>query len=243
MNQSIKVIRCLVILISLMIFVNQKAFTQELIKTKTIPSYYYLGKNLKLNVKYLMYDSTKVEKRTYYNGKLFELITFKYDKDSLIRHGKTIENDTAGRMMSKSNYENGKINGPVFQYYWISGQIRGVKIYDNGVLDGKFFNFYSNGNVKIEGQLEEGLKTGIWKYYYKNGYLQAIGKFAKTNNKAWKRDSIPFKFFSDTCQTSNFTPHDLKYKSIEPQLKKGLWRFYDCKGKMIGKHNYREYNE
>lgn len=233
----------MVILLFLIAITNQNAFGQEVIKRDTIPAYYFVDEYLTITVEYVMYDSSKVEKRMYNydNGELFRLETFKYVGDSLIHHGQTISNYPDGRLWSKSRYKNGKRSGKTYKYYLDNGQIEGISNFKNGVIDGKYFRFYPNGNVQIEGQFDKGWKSGVWKYYYENGYLQAIGEFARIRNESWTKDSIPFSYYSDTCKTSNYTPWYLKNGTIAPELKKGIWRFFDCKGRLIGTHDY--YNE
>lgn len=43
--------------------------------------------------------------------------------------------------------------------------------------DGVWKYFYSNGNIKEEGNYKDGLKDGIWKYQNENGCLKSEGSY------------------------------------------------------------------
>ena len=36
---------------------------------------------------------------------------------------------------------------------------------------------YSDGKISAVGKYADGKKTGVWKYYFRNGRLRATGKF------------------------------------------------------------------
>lgn len=44
----------------------------------------------------------------------------------------------------------------------------------NSKIDGYFESFYDNGKKKITGNYKNGIKDGIWKYYYENGQLKKV---------------------------------------------------------------------
>ena len=51
-----------------------------------------------------------------------------------------------------------------------------------GIIDvGKSYSkeYYSNGNMKAEGWINNSLKEGYWKFYYRNGKLQKEGHISK----------------------------------------------------------------
>ena len=41
----------------------------------------------------------------------------------------------------------------------------------------KVLEYYPDGKKKLEGELVNGERHGIWKYYYKNGFLWSEGKY------------------------------------------------------------------
>jgi len=41
----------------------------------------------------------------------------------------------------------------------------------------RYLEYFSNKRISIEGQLDNGLKTGIWTYFHDNGTLKARGLF------------------------------------------------------------------
>ena len=57
--------------------------------------------------------------------------------------------------------------------------------YKDGLKDGLWTYWYKNGVKKREGTFKDGLKDGLWTYRYKNGYKRCDGTF-----KDGKEDGI-----------------------------------------------------
>lgn len=49
--------------------------------------------------------------------------------------------------------------------------------FKDGYVEGEYFEFYSNGQIKMKGQFNAGLQIGNWQYFYKNGQLNIERKF------------------------------------------------------------------
>lgn len=49
--------------------------------------------------------------------------------------------------------------------------------YKNGVLDGSYKEFYTTGELKVEGVYDKGLRERVWKIYYKTGKIKTKGKY------------------------------------------------------------------
>ena len=48
---------------------------------------------------------------------------------------------------------------------------------DDEPYTGKVFDFYENGQKKLDGRYRKGLMTGKWTYYHKNGQISEQGSF------------------------------------------------------------------
>jgi len=48
-----------------------------------------------------------------------------------------------------------------------------------GLKTGEFILYYPSGQVQAQGNFEKGLRSGIWKYFFKNGKLEREIKFTK----------------------------------------------------------------
>lgn len=71
---------------------------------------------------------------------------------------------------------------PAIPYKFINPQYKIVtKIFTYYVegLDGGYKEFYTNGNIKIEGIYHGGTKIGKWTYYKKNGKVKKIIQYQK----------------------------------------------------------------
>ncbi|MDO1449395.1 hypothetical protein Q0590_24175 [Rhodocytophaga aerolata] len=64
-----------------------------------------------------------------------------------------------------------------FKDYYSSGQVAVEGSYLNNLLQGSYKAFYGNGQLKESGQWQQGYKTGEWKYWYENGQLKKVIRF------------------------------------------------------------------
>lgn len=60
-------------------------------------------------------------------------------------------------------------------------------------LQGNFIKYFTNGQIEIIGKYEEGIRIGIWKFFYKNGNIKKIidfndGKYIPTLNEFYKEN-------------------------------------------------------
>lgn len=105
------------------------------------------------------------------------------------------------KMLSKENYENGKLNGEVVVYYptdpkteavkvfeitnykdglkngkwkqyFKSGKVKATGNYLDGNYHGKLFWYHGTGRVETEGFYKHAVKNGTWKYFDKEGNLE-----------------------------------------------------------------------
>lgn len=51
--------------------------------------------------------------------------------------------------------------------------------------------FYENGKVKMEGKLENGKRTGVWKAYYEDGTLWSEGEFVNGERNGYGLNYYP----------------------------------------------------
>ena len=57
---------------------------------------------------------------------------------------------------------------PGYQFYYT---------YEDGKMNGRFKEFYSSGQLKVEGLYSDTVKTGLWKTFYANGQLRREASF------------------------------------------------------------------
>lgn len=85
--------------------------------------------------------------------------------------------------------------------------------------------FYANGQIKMSGSLENGLREGEWKAYFEDGKLQSEGFF-----KAGKRTGIAKVYFPNG---------KLRYEGqYEDNKQSGHWKFYNQKGTLLTEKDY-----
>lgn len=54
------------------------------------------------------------------------------------------------------------------------------------VVNGKFFEYFENGKLKVQGQFANGVKTGVWKEYFYTGQLNKIFTYNDRGNREGK---------------------------------------------------------
>ena len=61
----------------------------------------------------------------------------------------------------------------------------------SGINEGLYREYYSNGNLKIEGDYNSGLQNGPWVYYHENGKIKAKGNFINGDGSDLGDTGIP----------------------------------------------------
>ncbi|MCB0402434.1 MAG: hypothetical protein KDD41_10150 [Flavobacteriales bacterium] len=85
--------------------------------------------------------------------------------------------------------------------------------------------FYANGQLKMSGKLENGLREGEWKAYFEDGKVQSEGFFT-----AGKRTGSAKVYFPNG---------QLRYEGqYEDNEQVGHWKFYNEKGTLVTEKDY-----
>lgn len=74
-----------------------------------------------------------------------------------------------------------------------------------GRMNGYVKNYYDDGTLQSEGQMLNGLPTGIWKYYTPNGQLNQVGEYVmgKRNGRWLTGDLSKTNYLGDICLNPN----------------------------------------
>jgi antitoxin component YwqK of YwqJK toxin-antitoxin module len=78
--------------------------------------------------------------------------------------------------------------------------------YDSlGRMNGYVQNFYDNGEIQSEGNMKDGLPTGVWKFYDPFGKLNKVGEYVmgKRNGRWLSGDLSKTKYLGDICLNPN----------------------------------------
>lgn len=85
---------------------------------------------------------------------------------------------------------------------------------------------YSNGKVKMEGNVENGLREGKWTSFYEDGMI-----WSETNFSKGQKDGA----------TTTWYPSGVKrYEGFYKQNREtGIWKFYDENGNLVQEKKYK----
>jgi len=116
------------------------------------------------------------------------------------------------------------------QLYYINGQLASENSYQE---DGKTKNFqteyYENGTVKIQGELKNDERFGVWKAYFPSGEIQTLANY----NKNGKQEGMYYIY----RKTSNayYIWKSGYYKDGE---KRGLWNTFNKDSVVINTESF-----
>ena len=136
--------------------------------------------------KFYLFEPDKLESRINYQPK----------SDGGLKHGLSETFHEDGKLMTKANYVNGKIDGTYVSYDWkgrishrefhnIDEQLKTIEYYShrghilsqivrykNKKAHGLQENYYDNGQLEFKGNYKDGEEDGLFEQYYKNGQLE-----------------------------------------------------------------------
>ena len=107
--------------------------------------------------------------------------------------GQIIKKYKDGHVESIENFKNGKLNGEFKEFFedgslsqigtFKNGDMENIKVfYENGNLKfeqnlkdrkGRYKGYYPNGQLEEEGEVFQGEKIGVWRYYNEEGKLSS----------------------------------------------------------------------
>ncbi|MCX6182565.1 MAG: hypothetical protein NT150_11635 [Bacteroidetes bacterium] len=83
-------------------------------------------------------------------------------------------------LIMEVEYNDGQRHGKFARYNAQTGKPLEVMNYFYGVRDGTYQKYYPSGEIRIEGEYENGLKKGTWTYYFKGtGTIKSVGEYVK----------------------------------------------------------------
>jgi antitoxin component YwqK of YwqJK toxin-antitoxin module len=91
------------------------------------------------------------------------------------------QNYPTGELSRTLQKINGKMEGPMTDYY-VSGGVKGIRMFKNDKQDGKSIFYYEDGTLKEVQYYQNGEKTGGDTVYHENGKLK-FTLFLKDNKK------------------------------------------------------------
>ena len=67
-------------------------------------------------------------------------------------------------------------NGTYFEYY-PEGEIKLEATLKNGLFNDKYKGYHINKAIAFQGQMNAGLRQGVWSFYHYNGALESSGTY------------------------------------------------------------------
>ena len=144
-----------------------------------------------------------------------------------IPNGLIKEYNVEGKLVSEKNYNAGKLEGVNKTFYSDETTVATVKNYKNGVLEGKVFEYYENGNKKLEANYKNGLLNGTLKKY-----STAETLLSSANYVDGKLDGLYKEFF-----VTGKPKKEIEYYN---GLKEGYSKEYFSNGTLKYQYNYSQ---
>lgn len=126
---------------------------------------------------------------TYYpNGQIKEITTYNLasQKDGLStvynESGEVISSEfySKDQLLKKGIIDNAGLEQGIWEFYYLSGELKSKGAYTNGNRTGKWTFYFRNGKTEQEGFYDDnGKYTGLWKWYYENGNILRSEEFRR----------------------------------------------------------------
>lgn len=136
-----------------------------------------------------------------------------------------IYNELNGKIESKINFKNDKLNGDAF-FYYIQGDLKEKKFFKDGSLNDTLYIYYRSGDLLEKYVLKDGVKEGPVLGYYENGKLNYSYSF-----KGGKADGPYKSYYTDGQLFKEFT--------LKDDLYEGAFVTYHANGKKASAANYK----
>jgi antitoxin component YwqK of YwqJK toxin-antitoxin module len=203
-------------------------FAQLGFKTPTERKLYYVTGELKSIGKVSCGKEIGEWKYYYENGKTLKEGIY---NDEGLENGYWIFNNQLGRPIKEGNYVNGKQDG-TWKLYDEQGVLKKMQTYQMGKVIGPYQEYYSNGQVKIDGALLNDEENGYFKYYDEKGMLTSEGNYSIT-----LKDGVWLDYDQSGARHSSMT-------YVKGKLN-GAYQYYFADGKVSweGYYNAAEQKE
>ncbi len=154
-----------------------------------------------------------------YEVDYFDTVLVVNDSVSFRSKGILTDYDDAGNKLSESyvieKFE--KYDCSHTDHYEIRQLMTIWQVHDSlGLFSGYVKNYYDNGVLMNEGQMKDGLPTGVWKYYDPYGKLNQVGEYVlgKRNGRWLGGDLSKTKYLGDICLNPNLPnlEEELRYR-------------------------------
>ncbi len=130
--------------------------------------------------------------------------------------------------------------------YYADGSLLATSHYNrNGRLHGSYKSYFSNGNVKNEGQYSNGKMSGIWRFYYSNGTLQLVVDLTDPVFKVLQAydilgDSTIVAGTGSWRYTMLATNNDYRIEgNLNKNQREGTWTIKNSRGQVVNKEVYK----
>ncbi len=115
--------------------------------------------------------------------------------------------------------------------YWLSSKILSEQQIKDGRIYGYSKEYYENGVMSGEGDIDYEQKTGTWKEYYESGCLEHV---------SYLKSSDSLKYIRGYYNSKN--PNEPPQLECEGQYDEnghtGIWKYYDKEGNFTREVNY-----
>jgi antitoxin component YwqK of YwqJK toxin-antitoxin module len=134
--------------------------------------------------------------------------------------------------------------------YFANGDTQTVVTYKDGVPEGEFVSWYAKDRKQVEGVLDNGQKTGVWKMYFESGKIKRQTNYL--NNVEDGEETFWFEngqkqqegFYSGVSQDSTWsewyeTGKQKMVGHLTNHERNGDWTYWDEQGNITVKKSYQ----
>lgn len=86
------------------------------------------------------------------------------------KHGKFVTYYFNGRKKSEVKFKKGKEDG-LYRSWYMNGKMERQCFYLEGLMQGDYIEYHDNGAIRVQGEVIDSKRIGVWNYLDPNGQL------------------------------------------------------------------------
>lgn len=128
--------------------------------------------------------------------------------------------DNTDILQAKYNYKNDSLDGLYSIYWYNTGNLKEQGCFKQGVRDSFYFQFWQNGNPRVQTYVKNGKAHGIMKTYNENGVLTSSEKYIY----GFLDSNFKYNFKDSSLSWNEYLP--VKIDTIKEQYKHISYKQY-----------------
>jgi antitoxin component YwqK of YwqJK toxin-antitoxin module len=110
------------------------------------------------------------------------------------------------QLQMSGSYKNNKFKKKegLFTWYHANGNKKIEVNYVKNKRNGSYIKWYSSQKIKDQGEYKKGRRTGVWKYFFKNGQISGEVNYLEKYEKYWNEDGSEMPYLKQSYRRPEY---------------------------------------